>query len=117
MRLTDEQVRKMLGSPVVNIEITDEQIHEIRKVVELEAEVFYNKRLVELCKETWINALRKYNINELNVNILSKDNVNIVSVPTGKLSKCKAEEYIQNFAKKFEKKYPEYKVVWMAKGD
>lgn len=48
---------------------------------------------------------------------LSKEDVNIVYVPTGRLPKSKAEEYVKNLSDKFKKAYPEYKILWLAKGD
>lgn len=60
MKLTNEEILMNLGSPVTNVEISIPQMNSIRKEIEQEADVFFNKRVVEKCKEVWEISLHKY---------------------------------------------------------
>ena len=69
--LSNKQIKILLGEPVINVEITDEQIDEVRIVTENQlnsfnghSKNFLNDKLFLInCRKMWANNIMKYSGN------------------------------------------------------
>lgn len=70
MKISNEDVLKCLGSTVINIEISDEQLNVIRKLCEYNSKILaksdndvdyiFNNLFIINCKKSWATSLMKY---------------------------------------------------------